>query len=125
MKHNLSSNVAQPSLTAKARRRQLTSRRGKAQWIALAVIIGLGGTAVAYRYMYGSSQTISVTEMITDTVRRGPFDHIVLEDGEIESSENQEVICQVKSRAGSGTPILWVIDEGTYVKKGDKLVELD
>ncbi|MBN8602121.1 MAG: efflux transporter periplasmic adaptor subunit [Planctomycetes bacterium] len=125
MKHNLSSNVAQPSLTAKARRRQLTSRRGKAQWIALAVIIGLGGTAVAYRSMFGSSQTISVTEMITDTVRRGPFDHIVLEDGEIESSENQEVICQVKSRAGSGTPILWVIDEGTYVKKGDKLVELD
>jgi HlyD family secretion protein len=101
------------------------SRKGKVQWIALAIIIGLGGTAVAYRSMYGSAKTASVSELITDEVRRGPFDHIVLEDGEIESSENQEVVCQVKSRAGSGTPILWVIDEGTYVKKGDKLVELD
>lgn len=107
------------------RGRSRVTRCGKAQWIALAVIIGLGGTAVAYRAFVGSSKSVTVNEMITDVVQRGPFDHIVLEDGEIESSENQEVVCQVKSRAGSGTPILWVIDEGTYVKKGDKLVELD
>lgn len=108
-----------------AQRRRLSARRGKAQWVALAVIIALGGSAVAYRSMMGPSKTVSVNEMITEQVRRGDFDHIVLEDGEIESSENQEVVCQVKSRAGNGTPILWVIDEGTYVKKGDKLVELD
>src|SRR5690606_6060653 len=36
------------------------------------------------------------------------------------------VICQVQSRTGgAGTPILWVVDEGTPVKAGDKLVELD
>ncbi len=56
---------------------------------------------------------------------RGPFDHIVLEQGEIESSSNQEVICEVKSRGGGGVAILWVIDEGARVDKGDKLVELD
>ena len=100
-------------------------RRGKAVWIALAVIVGLGGSVLAYRAMISSSSSEVVTELITDVVRRGPFDHIVLEDGEIESSENQEVACQVKSRAGNGTPILWVIDEGTYVKEGDKVVELD
>ena len=64
--------------------------------------------------------------MISGLVTRGPFDHIVLEQGEIESSSNKEVICEVKSRGGSsGTPILWVIDEGTKVNEGDKLVELD
>jgi len=101
------------------------NRRGKAIWIALAIIVGLGGSVLAYRAITNSSSSEVVTEIITDVVRRGPFDHIVLEDGEIESSENQEVACQVKSRAGNGTPILWVIDEGTYVKKGDKVVELD
>ncbi len=109
----------------KARRHHEHRRRGKAIWISLAVIVGLGGSVLAYRAITSSSSSEVVTEIITDVVRRGPFDHIVLEDGEIESSENQEVICQVKSRAGSGTPILWVIDEGTYVKKGDKVVELD
>ncbi|MEZ6137741.1 MAG: biotin/lipoyl-binding protein [Pirellulaceae bacterium] len=62
---------------------------------------------------------------MTEVVTSGPFDHIVLEQGEVESSSNIDVICEVKSRGGAGLPILWVIDEGTYVKKGDKLVELD
>ncbi|MEC7407600.1 MAG: HlyD family efflux transporter periplasmic adaptor subunit, partial [Planctomycetota bacterium] len=51
--------------------------------------------------------------------------HIVLEQGEIESSSNQVVTSEVKSRGGSGIAILWVVEEGTRVKKGDKLVELD
>ncbi len=54
-----------------------------------------------------------------------PFDHIVLEQGEVESSSNVEIICEVKSRNSSGTAILWVIDEGSLVKKGDLLVQLD
>ena len=49
----------------------------------------------------------------------------MLEQGEVESSSNIDVNCEVKAKGTSGTPILWVIDEGTYVKKGDKLVELD
>jgi|688.fasta_scaffold05607_10 RND family efflux transporter MFP subunit len=101
------------------------NRRGKTRWIAILIILGVAGTALGWRSMYGSSKPTNVKELITEVVKRGPFDHIVLEDGEIESSENQEVICQVKSKGGSGIPILWVIDEGTYVKAGDKVVELD
>ncbi len=103
----------------------LPSRRGNIAWIAIFVIVALGGGVMAYRSLYVSPQTENVKELITEVVTRGPFDHIVLEDGEIESSENEEVLCQVKSKGGNGTPILWVIDEGAYVKKGDKLVELD
>ncbi|MFN7291297.1 MAG: hypothetical protein ACK5T6_11970, partial [Pirellula sp.] len=46
---------------------------------------------------------------ILEQVARGPFDHIVLETGEIESSSNNEVKCEVKGRGGNGTPILEVI----------------
>lgn len=62
---------------------------------------------------------------LTVQVTKGPFDHVVLEQGELESSSNIDVLCEVKSKGSSGTAILWVIDEGTAVAKGDKLVELD
>ncbi len=102
-----------------------SQRQGKALLITLVVITLLGGSIYgAYSYgMFGSG--IKVAEPLTGTVLVGPFDHIVLEQGEIESSSNIDVLCEVKSRGGSGVPILWVIDEGTYVKQGDKLVELD
>jgi RND family efflux transporter MFP subunit len=64
-------------------------------------------------------------EPMLHAVAEGPFDHIVLEQGEIESSSNNEVKCEVKGRGGSGTPILTVIAEGTLVKKGDTLCQLD
>jgi len=62
---------------------------------------------------------------ITQAVFEGEFDHIVLEQGEIESSSNNEVKCQVKGRGTSGTPIISVLPEGTLVKKGDQLCLLD
>ncbi|GIX00956.1 MAG: hypothetical protein KatS3mg111_4288 [Pirellulaceae bacterium] len=54
-----------------------------------------------------------------------PLDHVVLEQGEIESSSGIEITCKVKSAGRDGIPILWVIEEGTEVKAGDLLVELD
>jgi multidrug resistance efflux pump len=62
---------------------------------------------------------------LTARARLAPFDHIVLEQGEVESSENVEVLCEVKSRNSDGTAIIDVIAEGTEVKKGDWLVTLD
>jgi multidrug efflux pump subunit AcrA (membrane-fusion protein) len=58
-------------------------------------------------------------------VSRGPFNHIVLEQGEVESSSNIEVRCEVKSRNTSGTQIISVLPEGSQVKKGDVIVRLD
>jgi HlyD family secretion protein len=67
----------------------------------------------------------AANEPMLHSVENGPFDHVVLEQGEIESSSNNEVKCEVKGRGGSGTPILTVIAEGTLVKKGDLLCQLD
>ena len=89
------------------------------------VLVGILGW-LGYKFIFAKDGGVSQSELITQEVNRGPFDHIVLEQGEIESSSNKEVICEVKSRGtGSGVSILWVADEGTRVKEGDKLVELD
>ena len=91
--------------------------------LLLVSAIGLAG----YKYFFSESASFSQSDLITQEVTQGPFDHIVLEQGEIESSSNIEVVCSVKSRGigGGGAAILWVIDEGTVVPKGEKLVELD
>lgn len=110
--------------------RKRFARSGRALVIVLALLAALIGGGYGL-YEYGGFGTTAVSDsIITEAVIRGPFDHIVIEQGEIESSSNIDVVCQVKSQgsgggSSGGTPILWVIEEGTYVKKGDKLVELD
>lgn len=86
----------------------------------------VGGGGYAWYATTNSGMNLgSSDEIITTAVIRGPFDHIVTEQGEVESSKNIDVNCEVETRGGGGTSILWVIEEGTYVKEGDKLVELD
>lgn len=101
------------------------SRRGSfalAVVVTLTLLIAAGG---AY-YYFAIYQKEDITEsLITTLVKKDRFQHIVLEQGEVESSKNVDVVCNVKSRNREGTGILWVIEEGARVKAGDKLVELD
>lgn len=94
--------------------------------LACLVVAGVLGY-VGYAFFMERKTGPNLADLITQEVSKGAFDHIVLEQGEIESSSNIEVVCEVKSTGsgGGGTSILWVIDEGTRVKEGDKLVELD
>ena len=91
--------------------------------LVIAALTGLGG--YGWWKFSGSKYREIQTGPVLHTVASGPFDHVVLEQGEIESSSNVEVKCKVKARGASGTPIIWVIEEGTYVKEGDELVRLD
>ena len=91
--------------------------------ICLVFIAVIGGAG--YVVFNNTGAADDPDALITQAARRGPFDHIVLEQGEVESSSNTEIVCEVKSRGSGGTAILWVLEEGTKVKKGDKLVELD
>lgn len=61
---------------------------------------------------------------MTAAATAGPFLQEVVERGEVESSSNVEIRCQVQSRA-TGTAIIQIVPEGTYVKEGDFLVKLD
>jgi multidrug efflux pump subunit AcrA (membrane-fusion protein) len=57
------------------------------------------------------------------TVRKETFIHEILERGSVDSASNVEIRCQVES--AGGLTIISVVPEGTVVKKGDLLVELD
>ncbi|MEM8666006.1 MAG: HlyD family efflux transporter periplasmic adaptor subunit [Planctomycetota bacterium] len=97
---------------------------GMAGALLICVILVGVVSAIGYKFFFGE-EGIEAADLITATATKGPFDHIILEQGEIESSSNLNVTCQVSSRGMSGVTILWVIDEGTKVKAGDKLVEID
>ena len=61
-------------------------------------------------------------------VQRTDLPITVTERGTIESQKNVEILCEVEDVQGdgiNGTPILWIIDNGVSVRKGDLLVELD
>jgi multidrug resistance efflux pump len=61
-------------------------------------------------------------------VIEGPYDHVVLEQGEVESSNNVEIRCEIRSRSGGtgpATSIIDVIPEGTVVEEGDWLITFD
>jgi len=64
-------------------------------------------------------------ELLTCRVTSGTFVHEVTERGELESSANLEVRCEVESRDGKGMKILQIVPEGTVVKEGDLLFKLD
>jgi HlyD family secretion protein len=89
----------------------------------LVIMIIAGGGGLVW-YYYQNDGDDEVQRIMMATVTRGPFEQIVLEQGVVESSSNVEIRCEVKSGASNTTEILWVIDEGTHVQKGDKLVEL-
>jgi multidrug efflux pump subunit AcrA (membrane-fusion protein) len=61
-------------------------------------------------------------------VTREPLKITIVARGTLESARNSDVYCLVRSGTKGSTTastIKWIIDEGTEVKKGDKLMELD
>ncbi len=67
-------------------------------------------------------------ELATRKVTRGPLRLEIVERGSLDSAKNSDIICAVRARSqGStiATTIRWVIPEGTSVRKGEKIIELD
>jgi len=83
--------------------------------IVLAVVVV--AIAAVLWFFLGRDPMETAEKVLTTTVFRGPYEHIVLEQGQVESSSNVEIRCEVKSRSGGGTEILWVRDEGTDLAK--------
>ncbi len=62
---------------------------------------------------------------MTHVAARSNFVHEITERGEVESASNVEIRCEVRAKGASGTTILEIVPEGTYVQEGDVLVRLD
>ncbi len=99
--------------------------RGQPRWrLAAAAVLVLAGLALLWR---GGAR--SGKDVPTFVARRGPLEINVLEGGNLQALESQEVKCEV--RVGyQGTKILKIVDEGYLVTEEDVrtnkvLVELD
>ncbi len=87
--------------------------------LVLAVVIASTFWGGVERAKAGTGEELAVD------VFRGEFVNSVIETGDIESSSNVEIRCEVRSRGSAGTAILEIIPEGTQVRAGDFICQLD
>jgi HlyD family secretion protein len=92
--------------------------------LAVIVLLSIAAAGGYWWWNWGLSE-LGATNAILHTVKRGDFVLDVIERGEIESSGLNEVRSLVKSKNTPGVAILKIVPEGTEVKQGDFLVELD
>lgn len=107
--------------------RRLAVRSG---WAVRKLIVVLGSLAVVVGFscwMLVPTAWSTVKEKpLTGNVIVGSFTHAIVERGDVASSSNVEVRCEVQLRNSmSGTAILEIVPEGTFVEAGDFLVRLD
>ncbi|MBN1918578.1 MAG: hypothetical protein JW889_11775 [Verrucomicrobia bacterium] len=80
---------------------------------ALVVVLALSA------FFYGRAKRAGSGALYT--VREGTLRIVITEDGTLEAQESEKVVADIEAQA----KIVWVIDQGTFVTKGTKLVELD
>ena len=98
------------------------SRRGGVIAKALIALLVLGGLAVAAVSIMRSTGSGSTAADAPDlfTVDRRTFDVTSTASGELQAKQETRLVSQVESR----TTIVEVVDEGSFVRKGDVLVRL-
>lgn len=101
-------------------------RRGVGVVAALAMLV-LVAAAAGGGYWWWNQNRGQKTDknIILHEVKRDNFELNVTERGEVEAFDVTEVRSMVKSNNSTGNAILRIVPEGTEVKQGDFLVELD
>jgi multidrug resistance efflux pump len=89
--------------------------------IGVVLLLAMGAGGVYWARNSGGGMVFSP---VLATVTQGDFVANVLADGELQSSENVEIKCEVRARNGM-VSVLQVVPEGTRVGPGDFLVSLD
>lgn len=99
-----------------------SERTGRVRRRLLLVLSVVTVIALIGGYVY-SQRDEDTQEIITRRPIVGEFINDIVERGEVESSSNIELRCEVSS--AQGVRILEIVDEGTPVNVGDVLVQLD
>jgi HlyD family secretion protein len=84
--------------------------------LGIAGLVGLGLAAILFTLSRPAPQALSTFE-----VKRGDFLVTVVEGGTLEAVQEVSIRSEVEGTAR----IIYIVPEGSYVKKGDVLVELD
>ena len=100
-------------------------RRSKLLWLLLlaAVILLIGGVGGAWAIWFRGPQLRP--DLVTYRVEYKDLQLKVVERGSLEAGMTYDVKCDVKTGSRGAPKIKWVVDNGTYVKKGDLLVDID
>ncbi|OAI44926.1 hypothetical protein AYO44_13415 [Planctomycetaceae bacterium SCGC AG-212-F19] len=104
-------------------------RRWTTRTKMLGVLVGLlvvAGTSGGYFLI--RDPRASRNDLVTYKVRSERLELTIVERGALESARNSDIYCTVKAGtrgANNASTIKWVIDDGSSVKKGDLLVDLD
>src|SRR5262249_49411114 len=91
----------------------------------LVLLVG-GGGVLGWNFL--AREKKARADIIWQRVGYGPLQLTIVERGQLESADNRDIVCRVKARSQNSTvatTIRWVIDDGTEVVEGDKLIELD
>lgn len=96
--------------------------RSRIVFVFAALLIAIGGWAIMSSMRTGETTDETI---LLHRVQRDDFEAFVTEPGDVVSSSNVEVRCQVESRGTPGTSIVKICEEGAYVQEGDFLVQFD
>lgn len=100
--------------------------RKRFRWrLPLVAATALAAIAVGGWSIRGILWPTGHAQLIVERARFGAFVHDVVERGEVESSANVNVVCEVQSQTPEGVRIIEIVPEGSMVKAGDFLVKLD
>ena len=89
--------------------------------LALFVIACFSAIAYGSIHFLNSLNPEQADSVSTYKVAREDLLVTVTEDGNVESASNVDIKCRV----AGGSSILWIVEDGKRVRKGEKLVELD
>ena len=106
-------------------------RLGNALLFTVAAVVIVVIAAALGWWFWGRGNGSRAPQLLISRVSKGPYDFVVIEQGQVESESNVEVKCEVRSRGGGGggsssggggggggggVTILEVIPEGTMVE---------
>ena len=100
-------------------KRALAAKRSRTRRLVVVAVLLAAIAAVAY-YALGRRGPSTSNAVEAFTVSKRSFPVILSEKGELHAKESVDVKCEVEGRS----TIIWLIPEGTEVKKGDLLVRL-
>lgn len=111
------------------RKRSAPSNRGVIQaFQLLATVVALPVVGFSLSALFFGSGEIDDENVLLHSVGRQDMEVTVIERGNLQSQSNREIQCMVEDvqRDGiNGTPILWIVPNGSSVEKGDLLVEME
>jgi multidrug resistance efflux pump len=115
------------ALAAPARLPKKTSRGRRGKLLVIGAVVVLAVTAVT---TVGAARVFrpARVDLVTHTVKPDRLELTVVERGALESANNHDIYCRVKSGAKNSTiatTIKNLVDDGSTVKKDDLIIDLD